>query len=99
MSEIKHKFTLKAIVEYISYRLKKDVEESSYRVFMAESLATVTAGKKTVERIGFVETYNRIWNIKKQKEDNRTAEEIINDTFAKHGLKIKKSKEEQNEPI
>lgn len=81
--------SLKAIVELLGYRLKKDEEETLHKIFVAENLATMSAGMKTQERIGFMQTYKKIWDIK-DKEDNRTADEIIEDTFKKHGLKIKR---------
>lgn len=81
--------SLRAVVQYLDYRLKKDAEDQFYKVVTAEHLATLAAGMRTNERIGFLDKVNKIWGIA-PVEDKRTAKEIIEDTFKKHGIQIKK---------
>lgn len=89
--------SLKAVVQYLDYRLKKDEEDSWYRVITAEHLATIAAGMKNKERVGFIDKRDKIWGMNKEKRDNRTAQEIINDTLKKRGIKLIRRK--PNEPV
>lgn len=70
-----------------------------FECFVAENLATISAGMKTKERMGYIEKYNKLWGYDNVKEDKRTAQEIISDTFKAHGLRIKKHTEAVNEPV
>lgn len=79
---------IKAVVRYIDYRFKQKSEETVFRTIMAEYTATVGVGKVSQKRLSFIEERNKIYGIETPK-DERTAEEIIVDTFKKHGLKIK----------
>ena len=74
--------TMKAVVSYLDYRLKANEEEALFRVFVAENLATISAGQK------FIEKYNTIWGVP-SKRDTRSAKKIIEDTFAARGVKVK----------
>lgn len=81
------------------YRLKKDEERAMFECFVAENLATISAGMHTKERIGYIDKYNKLWGYAENKKDNRSAKEIISDTFKRHGLRIKKHKEAVDEPV
>lgn len=80
--------TMKAVVSYLDYRLKYSEEQTLYRVFVAENLATISAGQRYKERMNFVEKYNSIWGVP-SKRDTRSAKQIIEDTFAARGVKVK----------
>ena len=80
--------TMKAVVSYLDYRLKANEEEALFRVFVAENLATISAGQKYKERMNFIEKYNTIWGVP-SKRDTRSAKQIIEDTFAARGVKVK----------
>lgn len=78
--------------------MRKEEEEELYNVVTAEHLATIAFGKSTEIRVGFIDKRNEIWGYKTEiegKKDNRTSEEIINDTCKKHGIKIIKKEEAQ----
>lgn len=79
--------TMKAIVSYLDYRLKANEENTLFQVFIAENIATISAGNRYKERMNYVEQRNKIWGDK--PKDTRTAKEIINDTFAARGVKVK----------
>ena len=97
MSEIKHNLSLKAIVKYLDYRLKKDEDENIYKLYTGESLTRLARLQTvTVEQISYEKVYQKLWGVE-QKEDKRSVSEIIDDTFAKHGIKIKKHNEEADE--
>ena len=81
----------------MDYRLKKDNEQTLYECFVAESLDVMSAGMKRTGLFDYIKKRNAIWG-EKEKEDTRSARQIIDDTFKKHGLKIKKS-EAVNEPV
>lgn len=80
--------TMKAVVSYLDYRLKYSEEQTLCRVFVAENLATISAGQRYKERMNFVEKYNSIWGVP-SKRDTRSAKQIIEDTFAARGVKVK----------
>ena len=80
--------TMKAVVSYLDYRLKANEEETLFRVFVAENLATISAGQKYKERMNFIEKYNTIWGVP-SKRDTRSAKQIIEDTFSARGVKVK----------
>jgi len=84
--------SLKAVVKFLDYRFKQIEEDVLYKSITAEYMATIGVGKTNTERISFVEGRNKIYGIKVQK-DERSAEEIIRDTFKKHGIKIKGKEE------
>lgn len=84
--------SLKAVVKFLDYRFKQTDEEVLFKTIIAEYLATIGVGKTTSERISFSEERNKIYGIK-SKKDERSAEEIIKDTFKKHGIKIKGKEE------
>lgn len=91
--------TLRAVVAYLDYRLKKEEESVLFEIFVGETLATLEAGKRIETRRSYIDIYNRVWGIKKEVEDTRTAQQIIDDTFKKHGLTIKKRTEAVDEHI
>ena len=72
----------------MDYRLKYSEEQTLYKVFVAENLATMSAGQKYKERMSYTERYNKIWGINNIK-DTRSAKQIIDDTFAARGVKVK----------
>ena len=85
--------TFKAVVAYLDYRLKSNEEQTLFEVFVAENLATISAGNRYKERMEYSEKRNAIWGEEKKK-DTRTARKIIDDTFAARGVKVKwKNKE------
>ncbi len=84
--------SLKAVVKFLDYRFKQTEEEVLFKTIVAEYLATIGTGKQTAERISFIEKRNQIYGIAVQK-DERSAKEIIRDTFKKHGIKIKGKEE------
>ena len=80
--------TFKAVVAYLDYRLRANEEQTLFEVFVAENLATISAGNRYKERMGYSEKRNAIWGEEKKK-DTRTARQIIDDTFAARGIKVK----------
>ena len=85
--------TFKAVVSYLDYRLKTNEEQTLFEVFVAENIATMTAGQRYKKRMGYLEKRNAIWGDEKKK-DTRTARQVIEDTFAARGIKVKwKNKE------
>lgn len=84
--------SLKAVVKFLDYRFKQSEEELLFKSIMAEVVATIGIGKVTKERISFVEKRNIIYGVETHR-DERSAEEIIDDTFKKHGLKRKQKEE------
>lgn len=92
--------TLKAVVAYLDYRLRANEEQTLFEVFVAENLATISAGNRYKERMGYSEKRNAIWGEEKKK-DTRTARQIIDDTFAARGVKVKWKNKEKNdcEPV
>lgn len=77
----------RAVINYLDYRLKQEAERRLFESFMAENSATRTAQMKTKTRVSYTQQRNKIWGVA-QKEDNRTAMEIIADVFKKHGLTL-----------
>lgn len=81
---------VKAIVQYVDYRLRLNMQNDVYQLISTD-LLYVEANKFRQETIGkdfiFREKYNKIWGVE-VKEDTRTREQIIEDTFAKRGIKI-----------
>lgn len=91
--------TFKAVVAYLDYRLRANEEQTLFEVFVAENLATMTAGQRYKERMGYLDKRNAVWGEEKKK-DARTARQIINDTFAARGVKVKWRKEKNDrEPV
>lgn len=88
--------TARAVVNYLDYRLKQEREQRLFEEFLAENSATLAAQMKTKTRVSYSPLRNKIWGVS-QKEDNRSAIEIINDVFAKHGLRLKEG--EDYEPV
>lgn len=88
--------TLKAVVAYLDYRLKANEEQTLFEVFVAENLATISAGNRYKERMGYSEKRNAIWGEEKKK-DTRTARQIIDNTFAARGVKVKWKNKEKND--
>lgn len=88
--------TFKAVVAYLDYRLKANEERTLFEVFVAENLATISAGNRYKERMGYSEKRNAIWGEEKKK-DTRTARQIIDDTFAARGVKVKWKNKEKND--
>lgn len=84
--------SLKAVVRFLDYRFHQFEEDLLYKSIMAEYMSLVGTGKQSENRISFVEKRNEIYGIK-TKKDERSAEEIIDDTFKKHGIKIKRKEE------
>lgn len=92
--------TFKAVVAYLDYRLRANEEQTLFEEFVAENLATMTAGQRYKERMDYLDKRNAVWGEEKKK-DIRTARQIINDTFAARGVKVKWKKKEKNdrEPV
>ena len=92
--------TFKAVVAYLDYRFKANEEQTLFEVFVAENLATISAGNRYKERMGNSEKRNAIWGEEKKK-DTRTARQIIDDTFSARGVKVKWKNKEKNdcEPV
>lgn len=79
--------TMKAVVSYLDYRLKANEEQTLFEVFVAENIATFTAGQKYKQRMSYSEKRNEIWGAATQK-DTRSAKQIVEDTFAARGVKV-----------
>lgn len=79
--------TMKAVVKYLDYRLKSNAEQDLFQIFVAENLATISAGNKYKERISYIKQRDEIWGVA-EKKDTRTARQIIEDTFAARGIKV-----------
>ena len=84
--------TFRAVVAYLDYRLKANEEQALFEVFVAESLATMAAGQKYKQRMSYSEQRNKLWGVT-AKGDTRSGRQIIEDTFAKRGVKIIKKRE------
>lgn len=84
--------TLKAVVSYLDYRLKANEEQTLFEVFVAENLATMAAGQKYKQRMSYKEKRDKLWGIS-AGVDTRSGRQIIEDTFAKRGIKIIKKGE------
>lgn len=91
--------TLRAVVAYLDYRLKTEEESVMFKMFVGETLATLEAGKRIETRRSYIDIHDSVWDIKKEVEDTRTAQQIIDDTFKRHGLTIKKNTEAVDEHI
>lgn len=89
LNDIRYKMTLKAVVKYIDYRLKHNEDDFLYRAIVAESLATIAVGKKSGERVSYINEHNKLFNINNKKEDKRSAKDIIKDTFKAHNITIR----------
>lgn len=80
----------KAIVQYVDYRLCLKMADDIFKLNLSD-LLYIEANKFRKETIGeeyiYRKKYNKIWDIE-VKEDTRTREQIIEDTFAKRGIKI-----------
>lgn len=70
-----------------------------FQMFVGETLATLEAGKRTETRRSYIDIHDSVWDIKKEVEDTRTAQQIIDDTFKRHGLTIKKHTEAVDESV
>lgn len=92
MNELKFPVTAKTMMQYLDYRLRADEERQYFEVFVAENISTMAAQMKTKTRVNYSQNRDKIWN-KQVADDSRTAEEIIRDTFKKHGLTIKEGGE------
>ena len=79
--------TMKAVVKYLDYRLKSNAEQKLFQIFVAENLATISAGNKYKERMSYIKQRDEIWGVV-EKKDTRTARQIIEDTFAARGIKV-----------
>lgn len=86
--------TFRAVVSYLDYRLKSNEEQTSFEIFVAESLATMAAGKKYKERMSYSEQRNKLWGVI-ANGDTRSGRQIIEDTFAKRGVKIIKKRDDK----
>lgn len=84
--------TLKAVVSYLDYRLKANEEQTLFEVFVAENLSTMAAGQKYKQRMSYKEKRDTLWGIS-AGGDTRSGRQIIEDTFAKRGMKIIKKGE------
>ena len=91
--------TLRAVVAYLDYRLKKEEESALFEIFVGEALATIESGMRIETSRSYIDIYDRVWDIKKEVEDTRTAQQIIDDTFKRHGLTIKKCTEAVDESV
>ena len=79
--------TFKAVVAYLGYRLRANVEQTLFEVFVAENLATMAAGQKYKQRMSYIDKRNELLGI--TQKDTRSARQIIEDTFAARGVKVK----------
>ena len=84
--------TLRAVVSYLDYRLKANEEQTLFEVFVAENLATMAAGQKYKQRMSYKEKRDTLWGIS-AGVDTRSGRQIIEDTFARRGIKIIKKGE------
>ena len=80
----------KAIVQYLDYRLRINAQRDSYQLVTSD-LLYIEANKFRDEKLDnnfiFRKHYQKIWGIQ-VKEDTRTAQQIIEDTLSKRGIKI-----------
>ena len=86
--------TLRSVVSYLDYRLKANEEQTLFEVFVAENLATMAAGQKYKQRMSYSEQRNKLWGVT-AKGDTRSGRQIIEDTFAKRGVKIIKKRDDK----
>lgn len=86
---------MRTLNEYLDYRLKQAQTETSAMIFANTQLSVIASGRKYEKPQNFYEDiYTKIWGIETaNKEDKRTANEIIDDTFNKHGITIIRNEE------
>ena len=86
-----------ALCHYLVYRIKKDYEETAYRLSTHKHL-NVLASTRAKDPSAYLEeqNYNTIYRMlweEEEQEDKRSAQQIVNDTFRDMGIKIIKGGE------
>lgn len=83
--------SIKAVVLYLDYRFKLRQEEILYRSITGEYMGILASGRRCEEPVSYIKGYKEIHGLHEEK-DKRTAEEIISDTFKKHGITVIKGR-------
>ena len=69
----------------IQYRI-----DLNYNIYIAKLLKILAMGNRVEEILDYTQIYEDIIGSRKINTDNRSADEIIKDTFAKHGISLRK---------
>lgn len=78
---------LRGAVRYLDYMLKKEAEESLFRIVTAQSLALLSSGHRTKELVNYQEIVTEIYSPQKHKQE-KSAAEIIAETAERFGVKV-----------
>ena len=79
--------SLKAVVNYLNCRFRQNSEEEMYKAIIAEYIAVLAKNICRIEKpVSYVEQVKKLRG--EYKEDNRTAKEIIKDTFDMFGIEV-----------
>ena len=62
----------------------------NYNIYIAKLLKIIAMGNRVEEILDYTQIYEDIIGSRKINTDNRSADEIIKDTFAKHGISLRK---------
>ena len=62
----------------------------NYNIYIAKLLKIIALGNRVEEILDYTQIYEDIIGSRKINTDNRSADEIIKDTFAKHGISLRK---------
>lgn len=74
----------------MKYTLQRETATILFELAVGECMAILTAGKRTENIMRFGEQYRDILELYAPR-DERTAQEIIDDTFRKHGITVKQN--------
>lgn len=89
------KISVGGLIRLLPILIKRQQEESAFRVYAAECMRTITENTARIAGGSFMQAkYADI--IRPKPQDNRTCEEITADVVRRCGLVVKQSK---NEPV
>lgn len=89
LNDLRLKLSLDGIVRYLQARLREYRIEFNYKTYISRLLKIMAMGHRVEEIVDFVDVYESIVGRKElPAKDERTSEEIIRDTFKKHGIQL-----------
>lgn len=77
-----------ALFYFLEHELTEGEIERQYQNYITDCLYLFVQNKQIEGGFRFQESRNSIYGIKTIDKDDRSAEEIINDTMAAHGIKV-----------
>ena len=80
---------VKGILQFIDYDLTENEVKRQYDNYISDCLLIIAEGKQIEQGFFFKETRRQLHGIT-ERIDNRSAEDIINDTFEAHGITVVK---------